>query len=53
MFFNICNICGYYSIQFILYSPKLQIPLKELYNLDTYGIPVPGPHIGSGKTPKK
>jgi len=24
-----------------------------LYNLYTYDIPVPGPHIGSGKTPKK
>jgi len=33
-------------IQFILYSPILQICLKELYNLYTYDIPDPGPHIG-------
>jgi len=42
-----------YSIQFILYSPISQICLKEFYNLYTYDIPVPGPHIGSGKTPNK
>uniref|UniRef100_A0A8C2ZT58 PLA2c domain-containing protein n=1 Tax=Cyclopterus lumpus TaxID=8103 RepID=A0A8C2ZT58_CYCLU len=27
--------------------------LRGLYNLYTYDIPVPGPHIGSGKTPNK
>jgi len=36
------------SIQFIVHSPKSQI-----YNLYTYDIPVPGPHIGSGETPPK
>jgi len=41
------------SIQFILYRPTSQICLWVLYNLHTYDIPVPGPHIGSGKTPKK
>ena len=43
------------SIQFILYSPKsqIQICLWGLNSLYTYDIPVPGPHIGSGKTPPK
>jgi len=27
--------------------------LRGLYSLDTYDIPVPGPHIGSGITPRK
>jgi len=36
-----------------LYSPKLQISFRGFYSLYTYDIPVPGPHIGSGKTPKK
>jgi len=30
-----------------------KVSLKGLYNLYTYDIPVPGPHIGSVKTPKK
>jgi len=41
-----------YLIQFILYRPELHIFLRGLYNLYTYDIPVPGPHLGSGKTPK-
>jgi len=27
--------------------------IRGLYNLYTSDIPVPGPHIGSGKTPQK
>jgi len=27
--------------------------LRGLYNLYTYDVPVPGPHIGSGKTPQE
>jgi len=46
-----------HSIQFSLFCiahyQTLQICLKELYNLYTYDIPVPGPHIGSEKTLKK
>jgi len=38
-------------MQFILYSPISQICLRELYNLYTHDIPVPGPHIGSEKNP--
>jgi len=42
------------SIQFNLFYiaqyHKIQICLRGLYNLYTYDIPVPGPHIGSGKT---
>jgi len=43
------NHLTFNSIQFILYSQyhKLRICL---YNLYTYDIAVPGPHIGSGKT---
>jgi len=51
--FNLIDInSSINSIQFILYSPKSQICLRGLYNLYTDNIPVPGPHRGSGKTPK-
>jgi len=50
------NCIFHNSIQFSLFCiaqyHKLQICLKGLYNLYTYDIPVPGPHIGSGKTYK-
>jgi len=42
-----------YINQFVFYSPTLQICPKGLYNLYSYDIPVPGPHIGSAKTPEK
>jgi len=45
------------SIQFSLFCiahyHKLQMCLLGLYNLYTYNIPVPEPHIGSEKTPPK
>jgi len=37
----------------IAHFHKLQIGLRVLYNLYTYDIPVPEPHIGSGRTPKQ
>jgi len=44
-------------IQFSLFYKaqyhKFWMCLRGLYNLYTYDIPVPGPHIGSRKTPKK
>jgi len=44
------------SIQFrfcIAKNYKSQTCFKGLYSLYTYDIPVPGAHIGSGKTPPK
>jgi len=43
------------QFQFILYSPFSQItnlPQRALQSVHI-DIPVPGPHIGSGKTPKQ
>jgi len=52
-----CEQQSHDSIQFSLFCiatyHKLQIWLSGLYSLYTYGISVPGPHIGSGETPEK
>jgi len=37
----------------IAQKPKSQICLRGLYNLYPYDIPVPGPHVGSGKSSQK
>uniref|UniRef100_A0A8C2ZFW0 Thymus, brain and testes associated n=1 Tax=Cyclopterus lumpus TaxID=8103 RepID=A0A8C2ZFW0_CYCLU len=41
------------AVQQWLLLAESQICLRGLYNLYTYDIPVPGPHIESGKTPPK
>jgi len=44
-----------YSIQFSLFfiARDYAFFLRGLYNPCTHDIPVPGPHIGSGKTPQR
>jgi len=41
-----------FNLFYIAQYHKLQICLSGLYNLYTYDIPVPEPHIGSQKTPQ-
>jgi len=41
-----------FSLFWIAQCHKLRISLRGLYNLYTYDLPLPGPHMGSRKTPK-